>query len=60
MKAKVIEASSDKLMCVKIIKETTSLSLKESKDAVEGTSFECTEKTVQLLKQEGCIVKQLD
>lgn len=60
MKAKVIEPSSNKLACVKIIKETTSLSLRESKDAVEGTPFECTEKTVKLLKQVGCIVKQLD
>lgn len=34
-------------------KETTSLSLKESKDAIEeGNTFECTEKTINLLRQE--------
>ena len=60
MKVKVTECGLDKLMCVKIIKEATSLSLRESKDAAEGTPFECTEKTVELLKQEGCIIHQLD
>lgn len=60
MKVKVTEHGPDKLMCVKIVTKTTPLSLRESKDAVEGTPFECTEKTVKLLEQKGCIVKQLD